>query len=83
LYFSVSRATLRLELARVLHVQQPSIAKLECQSDMYLSTQLSYIEVAGGEPEVIAVIPDESLKSRKVAAWRESVRSLDFELRLF
>ena len=36
-------------LAEVLHVQQPSIAKLEKRTDMYLSTLRNHIEAMGGE----------------------------------
>ena len=35
-------------LAEVLNVQQPSIAKMEKQTDMYLSTLRSHIEAMGG-----------------------------------
>ena len=49
-------------LAEVLHVQQPSIAKMEKRADMYLSTLRSHIEAMGGELEVIAKFPDGSVK---------------------
>jgi len=49
-------------LATVLHVQQPSIAKLEKRTDMYLSTLRSHIEAMGGELEVIARFPDGAVK---------------------
>lgn len=49
-------------LAQVLHVQQPSIAKIEKRTDMYLSTLRSHIEAMGGELEVIARFPDGSVK---------------------
>ena len=45
-------------LADVLHVQQPSIAKLEKRTDMYLSTLRSHIEAMGGQLEVVARFPD-------------------------
>jgi len=35
-------------LAEVLHVQQPSIAKIEKRTDMYISTLRSHIEAMGG-----------------------------------
>jgi len=41
-----------------LHVQQPSIAKLERRTDMYLSTLRSHIEAMGGELEVVARFPE-------------------------
>ncbi len=49
-------------LAEVLHVQQPSIAKLEKRTDMYLSTLRSHIEAMGGELEVIARFPEGIVK---------------------
>ena len=49
-------------LAEVLQVQQPSIAKLEKRTDMYLSTLRSHIEAMGGELDVIARFPDGSVK---------------------
>ena len=45
-------------LTEVLHVQQPSIVKMEKRTDMYLSTLRSHIEAMSGELEVIARFPD-------------------------
>jgi predicted transcriptional regulator len=49
-------------LAELLHVQQPSIAKLEKRTDMYLSTLRSHIEAMGGQLEIIAQFPDGAVK---------------------
>ena len=49
-------------LAEVLHVQQPSIAKMERRTDMYLSTLRSHIEAMGGELDLIARFPDGAVK---------------------
>ena len=49
-------------LADVLHVQQPSIAKMEKRTDMYLSTLRSHIQAMGGELEVIARFPAGAVK---------------------
>lgn len=49
-------------LAEVLHVQQPSIAKMERRTDMYISILRSYIEAMGGQLEVVARFPDGSVK---------------------
>ena len=54
-------------LADVLHVQQPSIAKLEKRTDMYISTLRSHIEAMGGDLEVVAKFPDGSIKIRNFA----------------
>jgi predicted transcriptional regulator len=49
-------------LAEVLHVQQPSIAKIEKRTDMYISTLRSHIEAMGGQLEVIARFPDGAVR---------------------
>ncbi len=49
-------------LAEVLHVQQPSIAKIEKRTDMYISTLRSHVEAMGGQLEVIAKFPDGTVK---------------------
>ena len=49
-------------LADVLHVQQPSIAKIEKRADIYISTLRSHIEAMGGELEVVARFPDGNVK---------------------
>jgi DNA-binding XRE family transcriptional regulator len=49
-------------LAELLHVQQPSIAKIEKRTDMYLSTLRSHIEAMGGQLEVVARFPDGAVK---------------------
>ena len=49
-------------LAEVLHVQQPSIAKMEKRTDRYLSTLRSHIEAMGGELDVVARFPDGAVR---------------------
>jgi DNA-binding XRE family transcriptional regulator len=49
-------------LAELLQVQQPSIAKIEKRTDMYLSTLRSHIEAMGGQLEVVARFPDGAVK---------------------
>lgn len=49
-------------LAEVLHVQQPSVAKIEKRTDMYISTLRSHIEAMGGQLEVVARFPDGTVK---------------------
>jgi hypothetical protein len=43
-----ARGLLQKMLAEALHIQQPSIAKLERRTDMYVSTPRSHIEAMGG-----------------------------------
>ena len=49
-------------LAEVLHVQQPSIAKIEKRTYMYISTLRSHIEAMGVELEVVARFPDGNIR---------------------
>ncbi len=49
-------------LGEVLQVQQPSIAKMEKRTEMYLSTLRSHIEAMGGELDVVARFPDGTVK---------------------
>lgn len=49
-------------LADILHVQQPSIAKMEKRTDMYISTLRSHIEAMGGQLDVVARFPDGSVR---------------------
>lgn len=60
-------------LAEVLHVQQPSIAKIEKRTDMYISTLRSHIEAMGGELEVIARFPDGAVKITNFSDLEKSV----------
>src|SRR5580698_4080366 len=45
------------DIAAALHIKQPSVAKIESQADMYLSTLRSYVEAIGGELELIVRLP--------------------------
>lgn len=46
------------QLARVMHVQQAAISKLERRTDMYISTMRGFIKAMGGELKIIAHFPD-------------------------
>ena len=48
----------QLEIAETLNIKQPSVSKIEKQTDMYLSTLRSYVEAIGGELEVIVRLPN-------------------------
>ncbi|MDQ7979191.1 XRE family transcriptional regulator [Paraburkholderia sp. SARCC-3016] len=50
------------DLALVLHVKQPSIAKFEQRADTYVSTLRDHIRGLGGELEIIAVFPEGDVK---------------------
>ena len=50
------------ERAEAKLVEQPSIAKIEKRTDMYLSTLRSHIQAMGGELDIIARFPDGVVK---------------------
>src|ERR1700730_926521 len=41
------------EIAATLRIKQPSVSKIEKQTDMYLSTLRSYVEAIGGELDLV------------------------------
>jgi len=45
------------EIAATLKIKQPSVSKIEQQTDMYLSTLRGYIEALGGELDVVVRLP--------------------------
>jgi transcriptional regulator with XRE-family HTH domain len=45
------------DIATVLKIKQPSVSKIEKQTDMYLSTLRSYVEAIGGELDLIVRLP--------------------------
>jgi DNA-binding XRE family transcriptional regulator len=51
-------AKTQVEMAKSLGVSQPSIAKIEKQADMYLSTLRSYVEAAGGRLSLVVHLKD-------------------------
>lgn len=50
------------EVAKALGIKQPSLSKLENQSDMQISTLRKIIHALGGELEVLAKFPQGSVK---------------------
>lgn len=50
------------ELARVLKVNQPAVAKLEKRTDMYVSNLRRYVEALGGILEITAKFPEASVR---------------------
>src|SRR5256885_15584117 len=52
---SLRKAAIRTQaqVAKILGVSQPSVAKIEKQADMYLSTLRSYVEATGGTLELV------------------------------
>jgi transcriptional regulator len=47
----------QIDIASALKVKQPTVSKIEKQTDMYLSTLRSYIEAVGGTLELVVRLP--------------------------
>lgn len=47
----------QVEIAQALNISQPSVSKIEKQSDMYLSTLRGYVQAVGGDIELIVRLP--------------------------
>lgn len=45
------------DIATALNIKQPSVSKIEKQTDMHLSTLRSYIEAVGGKLELTVKLP--------------------------
>jgi transcriptional regulator with XRE-family HTH domain len=45
------------EIAATLKIKQPSVSKIEKQTDMYLSTLRNYVEAIGGELDLVVRLP--------------------------
>jgi predicted transcriptional regulator len=66
-----ARQLTQQQLAEVLNVRQPAIAKMERRADMYLSTLRSVIKAMGGELDIRAVFPDGSVRIKKLKELRK------------
>ncbi|MCL7997944.1 helix-turn-helix domain-containing protein [Brucella sp. 21LCYQ03] len=45
------------DIASALNITQPSVSKIEKQTDMHLSTLRNYVEAVGGEMELTVKLP--------------------------
>lgn len=45
------------DIASSLKISQPSVSKIEKQTDMYLSTLRNYVEAVGGDLELVVRFP--------------------------
>ena len=46
------------DVATTLRIKQPSVSKVENQTDMYVSTLRAYVEAIGGKLELIIRLPE-------------------------
>jgi transcriptional regulator with XRE-family HTH domain len=60
------------EVADVLGIKQPSLSKIENQSDMQISTLRGIIAALGGELEIVARFPSRTVRIKPFAAAKRS-----------
>lgn len=65
-----ARHATQAEVARTLGVSQANISRVEHQEDVYLSTLRLYVSALGGELEIRAVFPDETVTLAVAASRR-------------
>lgn len=53
----ISQAT----IADALAVSQPNVSRIEQEDDVYLSTLARYVAALGGQLQIVAVFPDETI----------------------
>jgi DNA-binding Xre family transcriptional regulator len=74
------------ELAQILGIKQPSLSKLENQSDMQISTLQKIVEALGGKLDVVARFPKGAVKIGqlgKTVRKPSHSRGVPSELQLF
>lgn len=63
------------QLADALGIRQPSLSKLEHQSDMQVSTLQRIVAALGGELELVARFPTRAVKLAQFQPPRQSTRA--------
>lgn len=54
------------DLARLLHIKQAALARLENRTDMYISSLRKYITALGGELDIVARFPEGEVHIQKL-----------------
>ena len=58
-------------IGSILNVGQPSVAKLERRTDMYVGTLRRYVQATGGELEIVARFPEGDVRITQFADIEE------------
>ena len=59
------------ELAKLLHIKQPNVAKMEKRTDTYISTLREAIEAMGGTLDIVASFPEGKVKIKNFSSIGE------------
>ncbi len=59
------------QLAKLLHIKQPNVAKMEKRTDTYISTLREAIEAMGGTLDIVANFPEAKVKIKNFSSIGE------------
>jgi DNA-binding transcriptional regulator YiaG len=63
----LARDLTQKDLAALLEIDQSEVSKIERRADMYVSTLSRFIEAMGGELEIRAVFPEQTVRIKAFA----------------
>ena len=72
-----ARGLSQQELALLLNVQQPAVAKLERRTDVYISTLRNHIEALGGQLEILARFPEGDVRITNFSSTESDAQNID------
>jgi len=64
------------QLANILDVKQPAVAKIEKRTDMYITTLRRFIEAMGGNLEIKAHFPEGDVKITQFENIEENIHEV-------
>jgi transcriptional regulator with XRE-family HTH domain len=76
-----ARELTQTQLAEALETTQPGISAIENRTDLYVSTLRSYVEALGGQLEIKAVFPTETVEISSFAELGE--RTIEYGVRSY
>ena len=72
----VAREMTQAHLAKILHVNQSAISKMERRVEMYVSTLQDMVEAMGGNLEIRAVFPEGTVEINQFSKLRRTEPSV-------
>jgi transcriptional regulator with XRE-family HTH domain len=66
-------------LAKILHVNQAAVSKMERRADMYVSTLCDFIRAMGGQLDIVARFPDGDVRIGQFRSLRADREETDHE----
>ena len=67
-----ARELSQAQLAAILNISQPAVAKIERQTDMYLSTLRNIVTAMGGSLDLVAHFPEGDVRIKQLGQLGES-----------